>query len=453
MDTNSNGFKLGLLIIGRKRPGFDLDWAKQIEAGVLTTLESLQLGAVTKACAVDDPSLREALAALQAVGVTTLFVVQPTIGDGRLAPLIGQLWNRPVILWATPERPGADKVTACGLVGAHLFASIFRQQGFGFELVYGAPGASETHLALSEAARLVHTVAGLRQAKIGLVEQHVPGFSNLLVDPARLSAQLGVQFQHFALKEYLDLFAAIGEAGICEQVGRIKELALPGDDGIGEAELAIDARHYLTMLELLQENSLNALAVRCWPELPELTGQWPYLAMARLASAHHAIALEGDVDGALGSLISELLGMGPAFITDWLAHDEQTLTAWHPGMAPFQLCEAVGAPGGPRLTRHFNNGKPLCVDAELKPGMDVTLFRLWSCDGEYQLTAVDARTERLPQTLAGNSALIRLEDRLVPAWFDELIHAGMPHHLSVAGGHHADQLRRLARLLRVNFVN
>ncbi len=453
MNTNSKTLNLGLLIIGRKRPGFDLDWAKQIEAEVFTTLESLGLGAVTKGRAVDDPSLREVLVSLRAAGVNTLVVVQPTIGDGRLAPLIGQLWNLPVVLWATPERPGASKVTACGLVGAHLFASILRQQQRPFEIVYGPTEDAATKAALTVAARLVHTAVALRSAKAGLVEQHVPGFINLHVDPARLSSQLGVQLQHFSLKVYIDTLVAVDTAKVREHVEAVKALALPAEEGIGDKELETDARQYLAMGAMMHDNSLDALAVRCWPELPELVGQWPYLAMARLVSEHRAVALEGDVDGAICGLISETLGMGPAFITDWLAHDEHSITAWHPGMAPLQLCEDKGRAGAPRLSRHFNNGKPLCVDAQLRPDMDVTLFRLWSCDGRYHLTACDARTEALAQPLAGNSVLVKLSDRSVPRWFDDLCHAGMAHHLSIAEGHHADKLRRLARLMGITLVN
>lgn len=450
--ANRRQSHLGLLIIGRKRPGFDLEWAKQIEAEALTTLEALNLGAVTKARAVDDPSLREAVDALRQAGVNTLVVVQPTIGDGRLAPLIGQLWGAPVVLWATPERPGATKVTACGLVGGHLFASILRQQHFPFEIVYGPTNSADTIQSLRTAVQLISTLVSLRQSKAGLVEQHAPGFSNLLVDPTRLNAVLGVQFQHFSLKEYVDLAQSMEAARVKEQVARVRELALPADAGIGDAELEIDARQYLAMSDLMAANSLDALAVRCWPELPEVLGQWPYLAMARLASEHRAIALEGDLDGAVCGLISELLGLGPAFITDWLAHDEHTLTAWHPGMAPFQLCDPVGTPVGPRLTRHFNNGKPLCVDAQLKPDMDITLFRLWSCDGSYHLMACDARTERLSPALAGNSVLVCVTDRSVPRWFEELCFAGMPHHVSLVAGHGADKLRRLARLLGIEFL-
>jgi L-fucose isomerase-like protein len=443
--------KLGLLIIGRKRPGFDLEWAKQIEAEALDTLNTLGFGAVTKARAVDDATLQEALAELRAAGVNTLVVNQPTIGDGRLAPTIGQVWNDPVVLWATPERPGADKVTACALVGQHLFASLLRQLHRPFEIVYGLTNDAKTKAALSDAVRLVHAACALKRAKVGLVGSHVPGFSNMAVDPAQLTASLGAQLVPLGLHEFIEATRSIDEARVKAELEGIRALNLPAEEGLGDVELALDARYSLAIGDLMSTSGLNALAIRCWPELPDVLGQWPYLAFTRLASAHQAVALEGDADGALCSLISELTGAGPSFITDWLAHDEHTITAWHPGMAPFQLCPAIGAPRGPRLTRHFNNRKPLCVDAELCAGMDVTLFRLWSCDGRYHLTAVEARTEKLKQPLTGNSVGVRLE-RSVPRWFDDLCHAGMPHHLSIAEGKHADRLRRLARLFNLSFL-
>jgi L-fucose isomerase-like protein len=441
----------GLLVIGRTRPGFDTEWAKQIEAGALDTLNTLGLGPVTKARAVDDASLQAALAQLRAAGVNTLVVSQPTIGDGRLAPTLGQVWNDPVVLWATPERPGADKVTACALVGQHLFASLLRQLRRPFEIVHGPTHDGPAKAALAEAIHLVHAACAIKRAKVGLAGSHVPGFSNLHVEPSRLTDSLGAQLVQLGLHEFIEAARTMDAARVKAEVEKIRALKLPAEEGIGEAELATDARYSLALEDLMGASGLDAVAIRCWPELPDVVGQWPYLAFARLASGHRAVALEGDADGALCSLISELIGAGPSFITDWLAHDAHTITAWHPGMAPFQLCTAISAPGGPRLARHFNNRKPLCVDAELRAGMDVTLFRLWSCDGRYHLTAVEARTEKLRQPLAGNSVALRLE-REVPRWFDDLCHAGMPHHLSIAEGKHADRLRRLSRVLNVNFL-
>lgn len=444
--------KLGLLVIGRKRPGFDQDWGTRMETESFEMLTALGFGPITKARAMDDASLRSALAELRSADVNTLIVCQPTIGDGRLAPTIGQIWNDPMVLWATPERPGADKVTACALVGQHLFASVLRQLRRPFEIVCGPPCDAETQSALTTAARVVHTACAIKRARIGLVGSHVPGFSNMAVDPVLLAASFGAQLVQLGLHELIDLVRAMDDSRVKAELEKIRALKLPADDGIGENELSIDARYSLAMKDVMSAHGLAALAVRCWPELPDVVGQWPYLAFARLTSEHKAVALEGDADGALCLLVSELLGAGPAFITDWLAHDERAITAWHPGMAPFQLCPAAGAPGGPRLARHFNNGKPLCVDAELRADMNVTLFRLWTCDGRYNLVAVEARTEKLQQPLAGNSVALRLE-RSVPRWFDDLCHAGMPHHLVIAEGHHAEALRRFARLMNMSFLS
>ena len=51
------------------------------------------------------------------------------------------------------------------------------------------------------------------------------------------------------------------------------------------------------------------------------------------------IACEGDVDGALGCLIGKLLGLGTVYLSDWLEHDQSTITLWHGGMAPIQVKE------------------------------------------------------------------------------------------------------------------
>ena len=51
-------------------------------------------------------------------------------------------------------------------------------------------------------------------------------------------------------------------------------------------DLPFSSRHYLAMKSLIREHNLDAIAVRCWPELPNSQdfGAWCYLALARLAS-------------------------------------------------------------------------------------------------------------------------------------------------------------------------
>ena len=137
-----------------------------------------------------------------------------------------------------------------------------------------------------------------------------------------------------------------------------------------------------------------------------------------------------------------------ANISDWLEHDEHTITLWHPGHAPRDMCE----PGTLQLGRHFNNDKPLVVNAALKVGQPITLFRLWPCDGMYYMTACNARTIALKHKRLGTNGLVAIEDRDVRVWFDDLCHAGMPHHVALLSGHHRDTLQLLARHLQLTWL-
>jgi L-fucose isomerase-like protein len=231
-----------------------------------------------------------------------------------------------------------------------------------------------------------------------------------------------------------------------EDVQRARALAMPARD-VTESDLALQSRYYFALRELMREEQLDALAIQEWPELPNMLGQWPYLAMCRLMAEGHALAMEGDVDAAVAVLAGKHLGAGPAFIADWLEHDEQTIHFWHPGICPLNLIES------PTLATHFNNEKPAVVDGALRTDQPVTIARLWRCDDHYVATAFEGKTIAPRRKITGNQALVRIDGGGVGQWFDTLCHAGMPHHPIVFAGHHADSFRRLARMLNIGWIS
>ena len=448
--ANLENMRVGLLVIGRKRPGFDPEWGKTMETAAWQALQALSSNALRpETRAVDDATLREALAELRQAQCDALVVLQPTMGDGRLAPILAQVWDAPLVVWATPERPDGNKVSACSLVGAHAYASLFRQLGRPFELAYGHPDEEDTRRQLAQAIRLTYAARMLRRPKIGLVGSHAPGFINMQVDAAAMARDLGAQLHHIGLHEFIDLVHDQDEAAVAEDVRNVKALGLPAEDGIGDEDLAVNSRYYLAMRALMDSEHLDALAVRCWPELPNVIGHWPYLAMARLAVEGRVVALEGDADGALSCLLAKHVGAGMGYISDWLEHDAETITLWHPGSTMGGLCE----PGSLRLGRHFNSDKPLVVNAVLRADMPITFMRVWRCDGRYRMMAHQARTAAVARELLGAHGVAVLENRDPMEWFDTLCHEGMPHHVIVLQGHHAGMLERLARQLGVPFVS
>jgi hypothetical protein len=198
------------------------------------------------------------------------------------------------------------------------------------------------------------------------------------------------------------------------------------------------------------------IALQEWPELPNNPGQWPYLAMSRLADEGQIVAMEGDADGAVTALAGRALGAGFGYLTDWLEHDARTVHFWHAGMAPISWCERAS------LGRHFNIDKPLVVDGPIKVDEPITAARVWRCDGRYFATAFQGRTIRNPRELTGNTALVEFAPSDIPGgggrggdmieWFDTLVHAGLPHHVALFRGHHRDAFRRLARMLKIEWV-
>jgi L-fucose isomerase-like protein len=444
--------KLGVIFIGRRRPGFDMDWGRKMEERVRRWVLSRGYAVVEPAeKPVDDATFRKALGEIAKDEPDVMVVLQTTMGDGRLAPTMAQLWPDPIVLWATPENQTGEMISSCSLVGTHCWASVLRQMGHAFEIVNGDPDAAATQKRFDEAVRMAAVVRKLRSIRVGVIGGQAPGYVAMTGDPFVMHQKLGVQIQSYSLIEFANVLNEFKDEAVAADVAKVKALGIPHKD-TADDDLPMASRIYLTMRSFLDNENLAAMTIRCWPEMPNTFGQWPYLGVARLADEGRAVAIEGDVDGALTAWIGEQLGMGRCYLSDWLEHDEHTITTWHGGAAPMSLCAPPGEPGAPRIARHFNIKKPAVVEATIREKMPVTLTRIWRCDGEYFLTAREGETMKPRRHLLATDSLTRLASQHPAEWFEELCHAGMPHHIALFSGHHEALLRRFARVLRMKFV-
>ncbi|HTL28932.1 MAG TPA: hypothetical protein VL282_06925 [Tepidisphaeraceae bacterium] len=444
MDTERQ--KLGVLVIGRKRPGWDQEWSATIRKTALGSLASLGFDCIgAESPVIDDQTIAAALDRIHQDKCKALVVLQPSLGHGQLAFAVMQGWDGPVVLWATPERQDVEKVSSCSLVAQHLWAATLRQSNHPFEFVYGHPDDATVRASLQQAIGLSQAATSLRTMKIGMVGSHAPGFVSMQADPFTLRRELGVQLHDLSLPLFIDRVRGIDERAVRDDIAKTRSLKI-NTRGALDDDLAVQSRYYLAMLDLMKEEALDGMSLQDWPELPNVIGQWPYLAMSRLADEGQAVAMEGDVDSAILTLLGKQIGAGVSFITDWLEHDDQTIHMWHAGTAPLGMLENAA------LGPHFNIDKPLVVNGALKVDQPVTLARLWRCDDRYHATAFEGRTIPLKRKLSGNQALIQVDGGGVYNWFDTLCHAGMPHHPVMFVGHHRERFRRLARLIGINWL-
>jgi L-fucose isomerase-like protein len=438
--------KVGLFIMGRKRPGFDPEWGAEIKARVLAQMEQGDFTPfVPTMTIVDDLSLRAALQECAASAVDVYVVVQPTMSDANLGVTIAQHARTPVVLWATPENPQGAMISSCSLVGAHTFGATLRLMNEPFELVYGMPGEPKTVAQLDSAVRLSHACGQIRGGKLGLIGYHAPGFIDMHSSPWQTMGPLGLQLRHIGLHDFIDAAAGMDANAVAADVKQVEKLGMPLRE-VGPEDLEQASRLYLAFKRFIQEETLDAAAIRCWPELPRIAGQWPYLGMFRLGEEGFPVAAEGDVDGAISLWVGSLLGFGTAgYLSDWLEHDGETVTLWHAGNAPLAMQEPLGSELGPCIARHFNNKCPAVVEGTLKTGMPVTIFRIWNCDNAYHLAVLEGETMVPRRHLMGTNGLARIDGGDVRGRFETLLHAGMPHHVAVFPGRHAATLKRFAR--------
>ena len=460
--------QIGLLIMGRKRAGFDPEWGAATRTRILETLEALPYPiTVPSENIADEQTLREAVEACRLAGVTVIVVVQPTISDGRLAPLLSRLWPGALLMWATPEKPTGRMISANSLVGTHAMSATLRHLGHPLEIVYGAPDDTDTVRQIDRSIRAIHAVDAVQGRILGLIGSHAPGFVDFHADPVFIDAALGSQLYHLSpveliqrvrgysaedLTDEIAAFTALGlnwsadaqEAGLPAATGSAADPA--ATDGPDADPLAVQARYYRAFREIINENNLDTLAFRCWPDLPSELGHWPYLALARLVSEGFPVAMEGDVDGALCGRIVESAGIGPVYLSDWLHHDADTITIWHTGAAPFQMAPAEG-PGAPELSVQFNNKLPTVVQSTIRGGMDATLFRIWRFEGEYHMCILEGETVTPERDLMATNGIFRTDDVDIRDWFEDQVQRGMPHHVCIVEGHHGELLHRVGRLM------
>lgn len=313
----------------------------------------------------DSASAERAAAELRAAQLDLLLVQHTTFATGEvLAPLL-RLGVR-VGLWALPEVAAGEAYR-----GPLPFNSLC---GVNMTLSYlGAPevatGEAKWFYGHADSewfqARLRVTLAALRglraleHARVLQIGGTAPGFYGLNEELA-LSGPL---VDTLPLADFLRRVAAV-DARRAEAHAQAQAAGEPSE--VSAEQMVRAARIELALGDLASEGAYQALAVRCWPELPDSCGSVACSAMGNLSRSVPA-ACEGDVVGALSMLVMQAVSERPAVLMDLSALDEQAqaLMFWHCGNAPREWA----AGGSSRLTTHFNlDGVGVVRDMELVPG-------------------------------------------------------------------------------------
>jgi L-fucose isomerase-like protein len=321
----------------------------------------------------DEVSARRAAEQFDQLDLDLLLVQQTTFATGEvLAPLLRL--NLPAAVWAIPEAAGGRGATGPlplnSLCGLNMTMSLLDggpvDRKLPVKWLYGEAGSPQFRQRLAPTLIALRALRGLREARVLQIGGTAPHFYRLEEQP-RL---VGVRVEHLELEQLFERIAAVPEAEASEVVARWREKETTA---LTTAQLERSAALELALSRLVAEGSYSALALRCWPELPERCDTMACAALARLGDASIPAACEGDVMGALSMVVLQAAGDSPALLMDLSDVNEQHgLFFWHCGNGPL----AWAGPAGTRLTTHFNRaGVGTVRDMAMRPG-PATGFRL-----------------------------------------------------------------------------
>jgi L-fucose isomerase-like protein len=351
--------------------------------------------------------------------------------------------DAPLLLWALPEERTGGRLRLNSFCGVNLAAHALRRTNRIYDYVYAPPeeaGAMEKIRVLASAGRARRK---LRGARIGRIGEHPEGFDSCRFHPEKLQARFGVEVAQFRLDQVFEM-ARAADPGKVEDLFRDLAGKIDRIDELDGSAVRGTLSACLALRRLSEENRLDGMAVRCWPQFFTDLKCAACGAMSLLSEEGIPCSCEADINGTITQLILQTLSGAPAFGTDVVSFEaeENLAVVWHCGLAPLSMADPEVRPRG---TIHSNRLLPLLLEFPLKPGT-VTIARLSEAGGDYRLVVGGGEMLRVPLSFSGTAGALRFDRPALEA-ADLIVREGLEHHVAITYGDVVPELLALARIL------
>lgn len=406
--------------------------------------------------------VESAVAGFESERLDGLLVVMASYSPSLIALPTLQRTSLPILAWNTQELYAVDEhfdedkmVNNHGVHGTQDLCSVLVRNGVRFDYLTSHLDDPAALDEVRDWATAAAAASALRGARVGLMGYPFPGMGDFAIDDAHLAATLGCERVQLSIEDYINRAAAAGTTGIDELLSDYREHYEIADD-ITDAELEATARAEMALRSLREENDLAAFSYQfmAFGE-NELTETVPFVAACRLMDDGIGFAGEGDVLGAAGCLLLNML-QAPASFSEIFTIDfaGNTLFMSHMGeinigMAPEGERPRMVARGPITRTRR----RQLTFSVGLKPG-PATLSALAVGPGEC-LRMIASSVEIVACSRLGDVEAPHFKLRAagdVRDFLTAYAKAGGPHHNAVCFGDARGKLKLAAGMLGLEFV-
>ena len=307
---------------------------------------------------------------------------------------------------------------------------------------------------IEEWCRAVGVVRTLRGSRFGFLGHTYPGMLDLYSDFTMHHAQLGLHVEILEMDDLKDRVEGASDDAIGAKVEEARE-TFELDESVSQESLDWAARVSVGLDDLVEDADLDALAYYYQGtdgSIYEQLGASLILGNSLLTARGIPASGEGDLKNAVAMKVMDILGAGGSY-TEFYAMDfeENFMLMGHDGPGHIAISDRKPVLRELELY-HGKAGYGVSVEFSVRTG-PITISAVTQT-GDGRLKMIAAEGESLPgPTLSIGNTNSRLRFSLPPASFmNAWCEQGPTHHCALGTGHQASVLRKVARLLGLEYA-
>jgi L-arabinose isomerase len=342
----------------------------------------------------------------------------------------------------------------CGACPLPEMANAFERAGVEFRSVSGYLEDERAWARIERWVKAAGVRGALRHGRHGLMGHLYPGMLDVSTDLTSVSTQLG---GHVEVLEFDDLrvrVEGVTDAQVRERIDLAQEV-FELDDTVNPDDLAWGARVSVGLDRLVDDFALDSLAYYhrgLNGEQHEKLGAGMILGASLLTARGVPAAGEYELRNSIAMLIMDRLGGGGSFTElQALNFVDGVVEMGHDGPAHLAISSRKPLLRGLGVY-HGKRGWGVSVEFDVAQG-PVTTFGIGQRrDGRYVMVAAEGTVVPGPLLRIGNTTS-RVDFGCDPGeWTDAWSASGVDHHWALGTGHRAGELRAVAELLGLEFV-
>jgi L-fucose isomerase-like protein len=373
----------------------------------------------------------------------------PNFGDENGAVAALKEAGVPIFIQAYPDdfdRMGPD-LRRDAFCGKFSIMDVFFQHNLKFTALKPhvvSPSSERFKANLDHFDRLCRVIKGFRHLVVGAVGARTSAFKTVRYDEVALQ-RMGITVETYDLSGVIARVKSLSAKSSAYKAKMEVLKDYTSWDGVPDAAISNITRLGVVLDELIAENQMDAIAIRCWIELQQQLGISPCVLMGLLNNTGTIAACEVDIYNAVVMAALSLASGRPATVLDWnnnYKNVDDKCILFHCGPVPRELMTDKG-----HISDHLilansvgKNNSFGCVVGRIAP-TDLTFGSMVTDAGKVKIFLGDGRftDDPIPGNFFGAAGVAEI-DKLQ----DVLLHVGMNgyrHHVGVTPGKHVAPLK------------